>query len=327
MTILHFNDTSMKEAVAFLKQGRLVAIPTETVYGLAGDATNGKAVASIFAVKKRPQFNPLIAHVSSIAMAECYVEIDLISRQLMEEFWPGPLTFVLPLKRHHDIHPLVTSGLDTLAVRFPCGCFSEIIRYLGRPLAAPSANRSGYLSPTSAGSVFASLGEEIPLIIDGGPSKIGLESTIIKICGENIYLLRPGGVASKDIEDVTGKSLKRIDQCAAVEAPGMLQSHYAPNASVRLNAQEVDSGEALLAFGPKRIFGVENAVAILNLSESGQLNEAAFNLFQYMRRLDLFKVKSIAVEPIPSYGLGEAINDRLMRAAAPKGKVDGTGFN
>ncbi|ETS07818.1 L-threonylcarbamoyladenylate synthase [Bartonella henselae] len=320
MTILPFNSASVKEAVALLEQGRLVALPTETVYGLAGDATNGNAIASIFLTKRRPKFNPLIAHVSSIFMAERYVEIDFLSRHLMEVFWPGPLTFVLPLKAQHNIHPLTTSGLNTLAVRFPDSFFAEVVKCFGRPLAAPSANQSGRLSPTSAEAVWASLGESVPLILDGGFSKIGLESTIIKVSDENIYLLRPGGIAAEDIEEVAGKSLKRIDQRAAIEAPGMLKSHYAPNAAVRLNVHKVEYGEALLAFGIKRIMGVENAVSVLNLSESGQLEEAASHLFQYMRQLDSLKVRSIAVEPIPSYGLGEAINDRLIRAAAPKGK-------
>ncbi|EYS92321.1 Sua5/YciO/YrdC/YwlC family tRNA threonylcarbamoyl adenosine modification protein [Bartonella bacilliformis str. Heidi Mejia] len=320
MTILPLNSHSIKEAVEILKKGQLVVLPTETVYGLAGDATNGKAVASIFAIKGRPQFNPLIAHVSSIKMAECYVEIDCLSRRLMEAFWPGPLTLVLPLKPHHNIHPLTTAGLNTLAVRFPDGGFAEIVQYFGRPLAAPSANQSGYLSPTSAASVFDSLGKKVSLIIDNGPTKIGLESTIIKVCDGNIYLLRPGGIIVEDIEKVAEKSLKRMDQCAAIEAPGMLKSHYAPNSLVRLNAQTVENGEALLAFGTQRIAGVENAIYVLNLSESGQLEEAAFNFFQYMKQLDLFKARCIAVEPIPFYGLGEAINDRLIRAAAPKGE-------
>ncbi|UNE55038.1 L-threonylcarbamoyladenylate synthase [Bartonella machadoae] len=320
MTILPLNSASIKDAVAFLEQGRLVALPTETVYGLAGDATNGRAVSSIFATKKRPQFNPLIAHVSGIDMAERYVEIDVLSRRLMEAFWPGPLTFVLPLKSQHNIHPLTTSGLKTLAVRFPDSRFAEVVHHFGRPLAAPSANEFGRLSPTSAEAVLASLGGAVPLILDGGPSKIGLESTIIKVCGESIYLLRPGGLATEEIEKVSGKSLKRMEQRAAIEAPGMLKSHYAPDAAIRLNVQKVENGEALLAFGPKRMMGFENAVSILNLSESGQLEEAASHLFQYLRKLDSLKVRSIAVEPIPSYGLGEAINDRLIRAAAPREK-------
>ncbi|WP_336294774.1 L-threonylcarbamoyladenylate synthase [Bartonella sp. CB169] len=320
MTILPLNNASIKEAVVLLEQGKVVALPTETVYGLAGDATNGRAVSSIFSTKRRPQFNPLIAHVSSIVMAERYVEIDFLSRRLMEAFWPGPLTLVLPLKVQHNIHPLATSGLNTLAVRFPDSRFAEIVQCFGRPLAAPSANQSGRLSPTSAEAVFASLGESVPLILDGGPSKIGLESTIIKVFGKNVYLLRPGGLAAEKIEEVIGKSLKRIDQRAAIEAPGMLKSHYAPNATIRLDAQKVESGEALLAFGPKRIMGIENAVSILNLSENAQLEEAASHLFQYIRELDSCRVKCIAVESIPLHGLGEAINDRLIRAAAQKEK-------
>ncbi|WP_455477293.1 L-threonylcarbamoyladenylate synthase [Bartonella sp. B41] len=318
MTIMPLNSTSIKEAVTLLEHGRLVAVPTETVYGLAGDATNGRAVASIFSTKKRPQFNPLIVHVSDIAMAERYVEIDSLSHLLMEAFWPGPLTFILPLKKHHNIHPLTTSGLNTLAVRFPDSDFAKIVRDLDRPLAAPSANQSGCLSPTSAEAVFASLGTSVPLIIDGGSSKIGLESTIIKIYGGDVYLLRPGGLASEEIEKVTKKSLKRLDPLVEIEAPGMLKSHYAPSAKVRLNVQKVESGEALLAFGSKRAMCVENAVSVLNLSENGLPEEAAFHLFQYMKKLDSLKVRCIAVEPIPFYGLGEAINDRLMRAAAPK---------
>lgn len=320
MTIRPLNSVSIKEAITLLEQGRLVALPTETVYGLAGDATNGRALSSIFSTKKRPQFNPLIAHVNGIEMAERYVEIDFLSRRLMEVFWPGPLTLVLPLKKQHNIHPLTTAGLDTLAIRFPDSRFAEIVQCLGRPLAAPSANQSGRLSPTSAEAVFTSLGESVPLILDGGPAKIGLESTIIKICGERIYLLRPGGLAADKIEEVVGRSLKRIDQRAAIEAPGMLKSHYAPNAAIRLNVEKVENGEALLAFGPKRVMGAENAAFILNLSEGGTLEEAASHLFQYMKELDSFKVRCIAVEPIPSWGLGEAINDRLIRAAAPREK-------
>ncbi|AGF74234.1 translation factor, Sua5/YciO/YrdC family [Bartonella australis AUST/NH1] len=320
MTVLPLNSTSIREAIAILKKGRLVALPTETVYGLAGDATNGKAVASIFSLKKRPQFNPLIVHVNGVIMAERYVEIDLLSRRLMEAFWPGPLTLVLPLKVNHNIHPLTTAGLNTLAVRFPSGGFAEVIRYFDRPLAAPSANQSGRLSPTSAESVLSSLGSLVPLIIDGGVSSIGIESTIIKVCNESAYLLRPGGVATEEIEEVMGGPLRRLDQQTAIEAPGMLKSHYAPNASVRLNVRRVESHEALLAFGPERVAGAENAVAVLNLSENGELKEAASRLFQYMKQLDSLKVKCIAVEPIPFCGLGEAINDRLTRAAAPRGK-------
>ncbi|MCZ2328461.1 L-threonylcarbamoyladenylate synthase [Bartonella sp. F02] len=320
MTILPLSNISIKKAVTILKQGHLVAVPTETVYGLAADATNGKAVSSIFETKKRPPFNPLIAHVSSIAMAEHYVEIDFLSYRLMEAFWPGPLTLVLPLKENHNIHPLTTAGLNTLAVRFPRGGFAEVIQHFGRPLAAPSANQSGRLSPTTAESVLKSLGTSVPLIIDDGAAKIGLESTILKVCNDSIYLLRPGGITIEAIEKVIEQPLKRLKQQDAIEAPGMLKSHYAPDAAVRLNVKKVESGEALLAFGPERVAGVENAVSVLNLSVKGQLEEAAYHLFQYMEQLDSLKVKCIAVEPIPFNGLGEAINDRLIRAAAPRRK-------
>lgn len=318
MTIVPLNAQSIKQAINLLEKGSLVALPTETVYGLAGDACHGQAIASIFSTKGRPQFNPLIAHVSDIDMAERYVVIDDLSRQLMQKFWPGPLTFVLPLRANHSIHPLTTAGLDSLAVRQPKGGFSDIVKLLGRPLAAPSANKSGRLSPTSAEAVAASLGDKVPLIIDGGASDVGVESTIIKIVSNKAYLLRPGGLASSDIEKALGFALQRVDQRAAIEAPGMMQSHYAPDAFLRLNALSVEKDEALLAFGKSRIEKAERALTILNLSETGNINEAATNLFHYLKQLDLSGALKIAVEPIPFNGLGEAINDRLQRAAAPR---------
>lgn len=319
MTILPLHENSIEQAVTLLHAGSVVALPTETVYGLAGDATNGDAVASIFAVKGRPQFNPLIAHVSDMAMASTIVDIDPLSQELMTAFWPGPLTLVLPLKPAHPIHPLTTAGLSTLAIRQPQGVFAEIVRRLGRPLAAPSANRSGRLSPTSAEAVFESLGASVPLIVDGGAAIVGVESTIIKVVDDKVFLLRPGGLAAETIEEYIGFSLTRMDQRAAIEAPGMLKSHYAPDAPVRLNVGELISGEALLGFGPHRITHADQAVAFLNLSETGDLKEAAAHLFHYLKQLDLPSVTRIAVEPIPFKGLGEAINDRLQRAAAPRG--------
>lgn len=318
MTILASSEAAIKKAVSYLDQGELVALPTETVYGLAADATNGKAVANIFATKGRPQFNPLIAHVSSMNMATRFVEIDDLSKKLMEVFWPGPLTFVLPLKEGNTIHPLTSAGLKTLAVRNPIGIFAEIVERLGRPVAAPSANISGRLSSTSAQDVADMFGNKIPLIVDGGATPVGVESTIIKVSGNHIYLLRPGGLAAEEIEKVSNIKLERVDQRAAIEAPGMLKSHYAPNAFVRLNAREVKNGEALLAFGKQHIEHEDRAVAILNLSEKGNLQEAASNLFHYLKELDRKDVTCIAVEPIPLSGLGEAINDRLERAAAPR---------
>nr|WP_237143551.1 L-threonylcarbamoyladenylate synthase [Phyllobacterium zundukense] len=312
------DEQAIRTAATALAGGKLVAIPTETVYGLAADATNGDAVAGIFEAKGRPHFNPLICHVCDIAMAERYAVIDLLSRRLMDAFWPGPLTLVLPLKPDTAIHPLVAAGLDTIALRMPRGVAGKIIAALDRPLAAPSANTSGKISGTSAEAVADDLGSKIALILDAGPSEVGLESTIVKVDSAEVLLLRPGGLAAEEIEALIGDKLKRIDQRSAIEAPGMMASHYAPAAGVRLNVHEVREGEALLAFGPVRASGAHLAAASLNLSEAGNLREAAANLFDYMKRLDRLGSAVIAVEPIPFNGLGEAINDRLVRAAAPR---------
>jgi len=316
--IVPAGDAALSAARQALAAGEIVAIPTETVYGLAADATNGEAVARIFAAKQRPSFNPLICHVTGVDMAETFATFDPLSCRLAEAFWPGALTLVLPLKPRHAIHPLVTAGLDTVAVRAPKGFGAELIAALGRPLAAPSANRSGKISATSAQAVADSLGDAAPLVIDGGPTPVGVESTIVKVEDGAVFLLRPGGVAAEDIEAVTGLPLHRTQANAAIQAPGMLASHYAPSARMRLNAGHVDPGEALLGFGPRRIAGAENAKAVLVLSESGDPVEAAAKLFDYMGRLDATGADCIAVEPIPPTGLGEAINDRLARAAAPR---------
>jgi L-threonylcarbamoyladenylate synthase len=304
-------------ALAVIEAGDVVAIPTETVYGLAADATNGRAVARIFEAKGRPRFNPLIAHVSSPAMAEEIAELDPLSRRLVEAFWPGPLTLVLPLRKAAPIHPLVTAGLDTVAIRMPKGFGAELIAALGRPLAAPSANSSGRISATTAEAVEADLGRRIPLIVDGGPTPVGLESTIVKIEGDAVRLLRPGGVAAEEIEKAIGKPLLRGGKSGVV-APGMLASHYAPHAAVRLDAREVKIGEALLAFGPGEVADAGEAIALRNLSPAGNLNEAAANLFTMLQELDASGAATIAVAPVPETGLGEAINDRLRRAAAPR---------
>jgi L-threonylcarbamoyladenylate synthase len=299
-----------------LEAGEVVAIPTETVYGLAGDATNGEAVARIFEAKGRPRFNPLIAHVSGLAMASETAVFDTVSEKLAEAFWPGPLTLVLPLAEGSRIHPLVTAGLDTIALRMPQGFGAELIGRLGRPLAAPSANSSGRITSTSAEAVEADLGKKIPLIVDGGRTEVGLESTIVKVEGGTLRLLRPGGIAAEVIEAAAGQPVLR--GASGIQAPGMLASHYAPGAAVRVGATDVLPGEALLAFGKNRAADSDRAVAILNLSPSGDLREAAANLFSHMQALDRSGAKTIAVEPIPSSGLGEAINDRLSRAAAPR---------
>lgn len=318
-------DTDRAEAIAaatdVLLRQRPVAIPTETVYGLAADATHPAAITSIYETKGRPRFNPLICHMADLAMAERYAVFDPISLKLAEAFWPGPLTLVLPLKETSGIHPLATAGLDTVGIRVPVGFTAELIRSLGRPLAAPSANSSGRISPTTAQHVQADLGEKIEVIVDGGPCPVGVESTIVKVEDGEIRLLRPGGIDAGAIEGVTGKTVIRpkASGTAAIEAPGMLASHYAPNASVRLNATEVSSTEVLIAFGASNISGASTATAVFNLSPDGDLAEAASNLFDFLKRADATGAAGIAVAPIPDEGLGEAINDRLMRAAAPRG--------
>ena len=309
---------ALEPARAVLLAGGIVAIPTETVYGLAGDATNGDAVLRIFEAKGRPRFNPLIAHVSSIEMAEALARFDPLSRRLAEHFWPGPLTIVLPMVAGSPVHPLATAGLDTVALRAPRGFGHELIEALGRPLAAPSANSSGRISGTSAAAVAADLGARIPLIVDGGQTPVGLESTIIKVEPDRIVLLRPGGLPVEEIEALSDRPVMRRHG-GEIVAPGMLASHYAPGARVRLDVDAVRPDEALLAFGPHRVEGADRARAMLNLSETGDLREASRNRFAFLQQLDPAGAATIAVEPIPGHGLGEAINDRLSRAAAPRG--------
>jgi L-threonylcarbamoyladenylate synthase len=308
---------ALGRALSLLEEGEVVAVPTETVYGLAGDATNGRAVARIFEAKGRPSFNPLIAHVASLAMAERFAIFDPVSRRLAENFWPGPLTLVLPLKPGANIHPLALAGLDTVALRMPLGFAAELIRQLDRPLAAPSANRSGRISATTARAVAEDLGDRITLVVDGGQTPVGVESTILKVDNRGVTLLRPGGITVEEVEAVIGAPVAR-HLSGGIQAPGMMTSHYAPAAAIRLNATEVKPGEALLAFGPKRAAGCDTAVAVRNLSEQGDPREAATNLFQFMNELDRSGARTIAVEPVPATGLGEAINDRLARAAAPR---------
>jgi len=314
--------------IEHLARGSIVALPTETVYGLAGDARNDAAVKAIYTAKGRPAANPLIAHVSNITMAGHYVAIDPLSRQLMESFWPGPLTLVLPLLPQCILSPLACAALPTLAIRCPRGIFADIVEHFGYPLVAPSANRSGRISPTNAQAVAQELGEKAPLILDGGNCSIGIESTILKIDGEKIIMLRPGGISRTAIELVmqrpvishNDKTLSEND----LEAPGQMPSHYAPDATVKLNVKQLDGGEMLLAFGPHRIRNHHKAQKIINLSMQGNLEEAAARLFDCLRALDLSANTTIAVEPIPSNGLGEAINDRLTRAAALRQEVDCT---
>ena len=317
--MLPADEKGIVAAADALADGELIVLPTETVYGLAADATKGDAVAAIFATKDRPRFNPLICHVSDRAMARTVARFDGVAERLAQAFWPGPLTLVLPLADESVVHPLVTAGLDTVAVRMPRGIARRVIDRLGRPVAAPSANRSGKISPTTAQAVQDSLGPHGPMIIDAGPAQVGLESTIISVGSDGVLTcLRPGGLPVEDIEAVAGLPVARTSGDAAITAPGMLRSHYAPNAQMQLNATEVRQGEALLAFGSTEIDGARNAIAIQNLSKSGDLAEAAANLFAMMAALDAASPTAIAVMAVPDEGLGEAINDRLARAAAPR---------
>ena len=315
--ILDSSEDSMAEAVACLADGGLVGLPTETVYGLAADATAGRAVARIYEAKGRPSFNPLIAHVSSMEMAQRLARFEPLALALAERFWPGPLTLVLPLAEGSPVHPLVTAGLATLALRMPRCPMAEIVDRLGRPLAAPSANRSGKVSPTTAAHVARSLGNRVDLILDAGPARVGLESTILKPQGETLYLLRPGGLTVEAISEAVGLPVMS-GQGGGIEAPGQMQSHYAPAGSVRLNATYVEPGEHLIAFGGADIAGAAGAASVFDLSPGGDLAEAAGNLFAALTALDRADITRIAVAPIPERGLGIAINDRLRRAAAPR---------
>jgi L-threonylcarbamoyladenylate synthase len=309
-------------AARCLEGGGLVAFPTETVYGLGADATNARAVARLYEAKGRPAFNPLIAHVSDLDAARRIARFDQASLRLAEAFWPGPLTLVLPKANGCPVSDLATAGLETIAVRVPAHpAAQEILRAFGKPVVAPSANISGHVSPTTAAHVFGDLAGRIDLIVDGGPVSVGVESTIVG-CFETPMLLRPGGLPREDIERVLGEKLSRPPEEAGTDeshplAPGMMASHYAPRAPVRLNARQLEAGEALLAFGPHMIPGADKA-HVMNLSEAGDLVEAAANLFGYLRELDAGVSRAIAVMTIPDEGLGEAINDRLRRAAVPR---------
>ncbi|MEZ2129352.1 MULTISPECIES: L-threonylcarbamoyladenylate synthase [unclassified Sinorhizobium] len=312
-------EGALIEACAVLSDGFPIALPTETVYGLAADATNPTAIARIYEAKGRPRFNPLICHMADLAMAECHADFDPVSRRLAEAFWPGPLTLIVALKPASSIHALATAGMDTVGIRIPKGFAGKLIHAFGKPLAAPSANTSGKISSTSADHVAADLGEKVPLILDAGASPVGVESTIIKVEDGAIRLLRPGGLSAEDIERVAGQPLLRKNGAsAAIEAPGMLASHYAPGASVRLGAASVEPGEALIRFGGLSVTGEEKARIVLDLSPAGDLAEAAANLFDFMKRADASGAATIAFSSIPDQGLGEAINDRLRRAAAPR---------
>ena len=319
--MLRAGAASVNEAVRQLAGGGLVAFPTETVYGLGADATNAAAIARIYEAKGRPLFNPLISHVEDLASAHRLARFDVTAITLAQAFWPGPLTLVLPRRADCEVADLATAGLETIAIRVPAHPVAHaILKAFDRPVVAPSANRSGHVSPTTAAHVQSDLAGRIDLIVDGGPVTVGVESTIVG-CFERPMLLRPGGLPREAIERVLGGSLARPALEAESDdgkplAPGMLTSHYAPRARVRLNAQSLEPGEALLAFGQTPVPGQESAAAVLNLSENGDPAEAATHLFGYLRSLDAKGAQTIAVMPIPHEGLGEAINDRLRRAAA-----------
>jgi L-threonylcarbamoyladenylate synthase len=312
------SQETIAEAARLLRAGELVAFPTETVYGLGADATQGRAVAAIYEAKGRPRFNPLIAHVADLAAVEAVAELSEAGRRLAEAFWPGPLTLVLAHRAGSPIASLVTAGLDTLAVRIPSHPVAlEILRAVARPVAAPSANRSGHVSATTAAHVAADLGASVALIVDAGPTSHGVESTILDVSGPEALLLRPGAVTSEAIAEVLGAMPRRARPVSSSQpsAPGQLESHYAPGLPVRLEATSPREGEAFLAFGP---YAPAYDGPLLNLSPRGDLAEAAANLFAALRQLDRSGATGLAVMPIPEDGLGAAINDRLRRAAAPR---------
>lgn len=310
--ILPADDAGVDRAAALLRGGQLVAFPTETVYGLGGDASDDRAVAMIFDAKGRPRFNPLIVHLPGLAEAESYAHFDARARAVAQAFWPGPLTLVLPLREGTGLSPLVTAGLATVAIRIPAHPLARaLLRAADRPIAAPSANPSGRVSPTRASHVIDGLSGRIAAVVDGGACAVGVESTILGLEGEP-RLLRPGGIPAEALEAALGAPLTLGGSADKPNAPGQLASHYAPGAAVRLQARAAETGEILVGFGPVK--------GDLSLSPSGDLVEAAANLFHILREADLLAGPQgrIAFAPIPEHGLGRAINDRLNRAAAPR---------
>ena len=319
--ILAPDPAGIARAAELLGEGRLVAFPTETVYGLGADARQGRAVAGIFAAKGRPRFNPLIVHVTGLEAAERLVELPAAARVLAGEFWPGPLTLVAPMRAEAQIAGLVTAGLATLAVRVPAHPLARaLLAAFGEPVAAPSANPSGQVSPTTAVHVTQALGGRIAAVLDGGACPVGLESTILGFDGGHPVLLRPGGLAVEAVEAALGCPVG-LDDGEAITAPGQLASHYAPGARLRLEAARPEPGEGWLGFGPDPApdsGGITGPA--LNLSPTGDLAQAAANLFAHLRALDdmLAGGGVIAVAPVPDHGLGRAINDRLARATAAR---------
>ncbi|MGP6087225.1 L-threonylcarbamoyladenylate synthase [Antarctobacter jejuensis] len=307
---LSASTEDLTRAAGLLAAGGLVAFPTETVYGLGADARQDHAVARIYEAKGRPEFNPLIVHLADLDAVKALVVWNEAAEALAQAFWPGPLTLVLPIRPGAGISKLVTAGLDSLAVRMPAAPVArELLRIFGGPVAAPSANRSGQISPTRAAHVLDGLGDRVEAVVDGGACDVGLESTILGLTGTPT-LLRPGGVTLEQLEEVLNTRVALRRDTDGITAPGQIRSHYAPRATVRLNAVEFEPGEARLGFGP--------VDCDLNLSPAEDLTEAAANLFEYLHRLDATGASQIAVSPIPHIGLGVALNDRLSRAAADR---------
>lgn len=325
--IVAANQDSIAEAAALIAGGELAVLPTETVYGLGANALDGKAVAKIFAAKNRPSFNPLISHVADTHDAAKYVLMDDRARQIADAFWPGPLTLILPKRADSGMNDLVSAGLPTLAIRVPSHKIMQaVIKQAGVPIAAPSANASGEPSATTPKHAAESLGENVPFILAAGMCDVGLESTVLDLSGEDAVILRPGAITAEDLKPYLGTV--KIDTGAHekaedIKSPGQLLKHYAPAIPVRLNAVDVEEGEALLAFGSTKFMAIKSGGnvsnlpddALKNLSEDGDLIEAAANLFMMLRDLDSPNHKAIAVMNIPNIGLGVAINDRLHRAA------------
>ena len=319
MTAPIFEPTlgNLGHAATALRDGKLVAFPTETVYGLGGDATSDRAVAAIYAAKGRPSFNPLIVHVGNFTAASRLVEMTEEAEFLARRFWPGALTLVLPRQPRSKLSLLVSAGLDSAAIRVPAHPAAQALLLMcGLPLAAPSANPSGKMSPTRAEHVAATLGGKLAAIIDGGPCRVGVESTVVSLLGTTPRILRPGGVTAEQLGEALQMTVatETKPESGALRSPGQLESHYAPVLPLRLNADAAGPGEALLAFGAT----VPKAAFARNLSASGDLEEAAANLFSLLHELDRPDFTRIAVMPIPETGLGVAINDRLRRAAAPR---------
>lgn len=307
------SHNDIEAAAQALRDGRLVAFPTETVYGLGADATNGEAVARVYAAKGRPSFNPLIAHVPDAEAAFALGDFSPEARALAKAFWPGPLSLVVPRAADCPVALLASSGLDSIAIRVPAHPIAqELLRATGRPVVAPSANPSGKISPTTAEHVRRHLKDKVALVLDGGRCKVGVESTVVSFLDDGPKLLRHGGIPRGEIEAVLGHPIAVEPHSARPHAPGQLLSHYAPHAELRLNAERPRDGEAYLGFGPLHAHGP------WTLSATGDLVEAAAGLFGLLHEIDATGVARIAVAPIPHHGLGEAINDRLLRAAAPR---------